>query len=101
MSETRTFIYILKLVKPELFERMSQEEKAIVDVHFKRLNKALDVGKLILAGPCLDGEFGIVVFRAQSREVAEEFMKDDPAVKEGIMTAELHPFHVSLIEKAK
>ena len=46
--------------------------------HFERLQKALAKDKLILAGPCLDGEFGIVVFRAQSREEAEEFVKNDP-----------------------
>jgi hypothetical protein len=31
--------------------------------------------------------------------MAEEFMKNDPAVKNGVMTAELHPFRISLIEK--
>lgn len=78
---------------------MSSEEEAIVEDHFERLKRALAEGKLILAGPCLDGEFGVVVFRAQSKEKAKEFMNNDPAVKKGIMTAELHPFHVSLIEK--
>lgn len=95
----KTFIYVVRLVKRKMFGKMSSEEEAIVEDHFERLKRALAEGKLILAGPCLDGEFGVVVFRAQSKEKAKEFMNNDPAVKKGIMTAELHPFHVSLIEK--
>ena len=66
MSGMSTFIYVVKLVKSEMLEKMSSEEEAVVEDHFNRLGKALAEGKLILAGPCLDGEFGIVVFRAQS-----------------------------------
>jgi uncharacterized protein YciI len=101
MNAMSTFIYVVRLVNSEMFEKMSSEEEAVVEDHFNRLKKAQAKGKLILAGPTLDGKFGIVVFRAPSREAAEEFMKNDPAVKEGIMTAELHPFRVSLIEKTE
>jgi len=66
--------------------------------HFEHLKKALANGMLILAGPCLDGEFGVVIFRARSDNKVKEFMENDPAVKHGIMTAKLHPFRVSLIE---
>jgi uncharacterized protein YciI len=99
MSEASTFIYIVKLIKPETFKRMSIREEAIIDEHFERLKRELVNGKLILADLCLDGDFGIVIFRARSEEEAREFMKNDPAVKSEIMTAELHPFRVSLIEK--
>jgi uncharacterized protein YciI len=47
----------------------------------------------------LDKAFGIVVFQASSEEEAQEYMKNDPAVKKGIMTAELHPFRISLLQK--
>ncbi len=98
-SEASTFIYILRLVRREAFMHMSSEEDKIVDEHFEHLKRGLAEGRLILAGPCLDGEFGVVVFRAASREKAEEYMRNDPAVKKGIMIAELHPFRVSLMEK--
>jgi uncharacterized protein YciI len=71
----------------------------IVDQHFEYLKKALIEGKLSLAGRCVNGEFGIVIFRAKSEKQANEFMKNDPAVKKGIMTAELHSFRIALIEK--
>jgi uncharacterized protein YciI len=70
-----------------------------MEEHFKGLKKTFAEGKLLFAGPCEDRSFGIVVFRANSEEKAEKFMRNDPAVKQGAMTAELHPFHVSLAEK--
>lgn len=101
MKKMSTFLYVVKLTKPEMWGKMSSEEEAIVDEHFERLKLVLADGKLVLAGPCLDGAFGIVVFRAESEKEAEKFVRNDPAVKKGIMNAELHPFRVSLIEKAK
>lgn len=99
MSETLTFVYVLRLVKPESLGRMSSHDETIVDEHFEYLKKALNEGKLTLAGRCLDGEFGVVIFRAESERDAKDFMKNDPAIKKGIMTAELHPFHLALVEK--
>jgi uncharacterized protein YciI len=78
---------------------MSSHDETIVDEHFEYLKKALTEGKLTLAGRCLDGEFGVVIFRAESERDAKDFMKNDPAVKKGIMTAELHSFRLALIEK--
>jgi len=95
---SKEFIYVLKLARSRSKE-LSPADEAVVEKHFDRLKKALADGKLIFAGPCEDKAFGVVVFRAQSSEDAEKFMKDDPAVEQGIMTAELHPFHVSLVEK--
>jgi len=97
---SREFIYVLKLAKKSS-EEFSSAEEAIMEEHFDRLKKALAERKLVFAGPCEDRAFGIVVFRANSKEEAENFMRNDPAVKQGAMTAELHPFHVSLAEKRR
>lgn len=90
----------MKLVKPDTYGNMSPEDEAIVDEHFEYQQKGIAKKKVILAGPCLDGQFGIVIFRAKSQTEAEYFMKNDPAVRKRIMTAELHPFRISLMEKA-
>jgi hypothetical protein len=37
-----------------------------------------------------------VIFEAADETVARSFMADDPAVRAGVMTAELHPFCVLL-----
>lgn len=100
MNKPSTFAYVLRLVRPEALENMTWEEEATVDEHFEYLKKKLAKRKLILAGRCLDGGFGIVVFHAESERDAEKFMENDPAVKKGVMTAELYPFRVALIVKS-
>lgn len=65
-----------------------------------KLQGLLKEGKLILAGKTegLDSKtFGIVIFEADSEEEAKMIMDSDPAVLEGIMTAELHPYRVALM----
>ena len=49
--ESITYIYALRLVNPERFSTILPEEAVIINQHFERLEKALDEGKLILAGP--------------------------------------------------
>jgi uncharacterized protein YciI len=98
-SNLSTFVYVLKLARRESFGRMSSQEQAVVNEHFKYLKKALVEEKLNLAGRCVNGEFGLVIFRAESEKQADEFMKNDPAVKKGVITAEMHPFLIALTEK--
>jgi len=64
--------------------------------HFVHLQQACSSGTVRLAGPATDGAFGIVIFEAEDETAARSFMADDPAVRAGVMTAELHPFRVSL-----
>ena len=44
----------------------------------------------------LDKTFGLVIFEADSEAAAMEFMRSDPAVEAGLMTATLHPYAVAL-----
>ena len=97
--DLQTFAYVLKLIRPESLGRMPPREEAVLDEHFEYLKKALAEGKLTLAGRCVNAEFGIVIFRAESEKQADEFMKNDPAVKKGIMIADMHPFLIALFEK--
>ncbi|MEI2663731.1 YciI family protein [Rossellomorea sp. LJF3] len=95
------FIYVLKLI-PRLHkeESWTGEDEGIVKRHFTRLKEMTESGVVILAGRTLNEEenaFGIVVFEANDEEQAKVMMEDDPAVKEGIMTAELFPYRVALI----
>lgn len=91
------FIYKIKPTRPNFNESMTKEESEIMGNHFNYLKGLQNEGTLILAGPCLDAAFGIVVFQSDSIETAQMIMENDPAVKQGIMSAEIHPFKVSLI----
>jgi uncharacterized protein YciI len=70
----------------------------MVEAHFQYLKKATELGIVLLAGPCLDETFGIVVLRAESEVEAREFMLNDPSVSSNVMMAELHPMKVSLMK---
>jgi uncharacterized protein YciI len=94
----QVFLYLLQLVHPEKFGSMSPQEEEVVEEHFTYLKRNLEEGHLILAGSCLDGAFGVAIFEAVSPEEAQQFMHDDPAIKNGLMTGEIHPFRVSLMK---
>jgi len=99
----KQFVYTLKLI-PRLIDdaNWTSVDYMIVDQHLSSLKKLLEEGILVLAGRTLDEDekmFGIVIFEAETDEQAEQIMLNDPAVKAGIMVAELHPYRVALIRK--
>jgi uncharacterized protein len=93
------FVYLIRPVRDGFIETMSEDEGAIMGRHFQYLKDLLSDEKLVMAGPCLDGAFGIVVFRAETIDAAREIMDHDPAVLNGLMSTELHPYRVSLLQK--
>ena len=101
--EKLQFLYQLKLI-PSLLEETNwtDQENKIVQNHFEELQRLQKIGKLILAGRTLDMDssgFGIVILEVDSEEEARMLMENDPAVKEGIMTATLFPYRVALIRE--
>lgn len=97
--EITEFLYQIKPVRADLMENQTQEEQEKLQSHFLYLQDMLEKGKLVLAGPCLDASFGVVILQNTNEEEAQEIMENDPAVKGKIMTANLYPFRVSLIKK--
>jgi uncharacterized protein YciI len=92
------FIYVLRLV-PRLYDgkKWTKEDNAAMERHVIRFQEATKSGQLILAGRTRepgDKTFGIAIFRASDEAAARAFMKADPTVSAGLMTAELHPFAV-------
>jgi uncharacterized protein len=90
------YIYLTHPFREVFFVEPTPEENNIMGEHFEYLKKATDAGVVLLAGPCLDHTFGLVVFRAENDESAHTFMFNDPAVKNNVMMTELHPMRVSL-----
>ncbi len=91
------YIYLIHPLRHEFFESPTLQEVTAMDEHYEYLKKATLEGSVVLAGPCLDETFGIVVITADSETVAREFMMNDPAVKNNVMMAELHPMKISLM----
>jgi uncharacterized protein len=91
------FIYLIHPLRHEFFENPSLQEETAMDEHYEYLKTATLEGTVVLAGPCLDETFGIVVMSAESETAARAFMMNDPAVKNNVMMAELHPMKITLM----
>jgi uncharacterized protein YciI len=89
------YLYLIHPFRHAFFDAPTPEEEAILEEHFIYLKKATEAGTVLLAGPCMDDTFGLVVFRAENDEAANAFMFEDPSVKKNVMVAELHPMHIS------
>ena len=94
----KEYIYLIHPLRHEFFEKPTPFEDRVMDEHFEYLRQATSDGTVVLAGPCLDETFGVIVFRAESEEEARQFMLNDPSVSSNVMMAELHPFKISLLE---
>lgn len=90
------YIYLIHPLRHEFFEQPTEAEEAAMAAHFEYLKRASEEGMVLLAGPCLDETFGLVVLQAANDEAARAFMYNDPSVKANVMMAELHPFRASL-----
>ncbi|MBU0719308.1 MAG: hypothetical protein KJ749_13750 [Planctomycetes bacterium] len=96
-EDVKEYVCLLTPVRETFLDDATDEENRIVEEHFRYLEDLLAKGRLILAGRCLDGPPGIVVFEAESADAAEGIMNNDPAVKAGIFRAEVHPYRVALL----
>ena len=69
----------------------------IQKAHMANIKRMADEGKLVTAGPFEDdGELrGIYIFNVATLEEAKALTESDPAVKEGRLIMELHPWYGS------
>jgi uncharacterized protein YciI len=97
------WIYMLKPVRREMVtEGATSEEAEIVGRHFAYLKGLTKEGVMILMGRTQNNDestFGIAIFEAEDEAGARAIMENDPAVKNGVMTANLYPYKVALMRK--
>lgn len=100
MSARLQYIYLLRPTRRDmLITGPTSRESEVIARHFAYLRAATLEGVCVLAGRTLrddESTFGVCVFQAESSEQAQGFMESDPAVSDGVMTAELHPFRIAL-----
>lgn len=76
-------------------EKLSEEASAkIMEGHLANINKFAESGQIVVAGPFGDDteKRGILIFDVDTQEEAEAILKEDPAVKAGRLTYEIHPW---------
>jgi len=100
MAEATQYLYKIQPTRPEMLtEGPTAEEQRAVSEHFQYLKGLTEAGVVLLAGRTLNTDstsFGIVIFRASSDEEARGIMNADPAVRQGVMRAELYPYSIAL-----
>jgi len=97
------WLYVLTVTRPAMLtEGPDAREGAVLAEHFVYLEGLVAAGTLVLAGRTLQNDastMGLAILRAPSESAAFAIMQADPAVRDGVMTAVLHPFRVALLGK--
>ena len=87
-----------------LTEGPTETESRIVSDHFSYLKDLTEKGTVILAGRTQNTDhssFGIIIFEADTEEVARRIVDNDPVVKNRVMRAELYPYKMTLLRAEK
>lgn len=69
------FIAIMKTIDPAKDETIRKE-------HIEYLNDLIEKGKIIAKGPFTDHSGGLIIFRTESLEEAQQLADNDPAAIE-------------------
>lgn len=103
MSEARQFLYKLHATRAEMLrDGPTDAERATLEEHYSYLRDLTDRGVVLLAGRTQNPDesaFGIVLLLADTERAARDIMNEDPAVKHGVMRAELYPYRAALVGK--
>jgi uncharacterized protein YciI len=90
--------YVIAFLRtgPSVIEDSAARMKLQME-HLKNIQRLANEGKLVVAGPFLDGGDlqGIFIFNVATIEEAKKLTDSDPAVKAGELKMELHPWYGS------
>ena len=93
------YLYRIQPARLEMVTHgITKEEASTLSEHFNYLKSLTEQGVVLLFGRTQNNDastFGITIFRAESEDVARSIMENDPAVKKGIMCAQLFPYKVA------
>ncbi len=91
------FLYLARPPRPTFVQDATPAEREIMGRHSAFLKELLEQGRLLLAGPCLDGAYGVAIFKVTDAAEARALVERDPAVVAGLFTPELHPVLIGLL----
>jgi uncharacterized protein YciI len=92
-----TYYFGLLKKGPKWTPALTDEVKEIQLGHLANINAMAKTGKLVLAGPLIDGgeNHGVFMFKTESPEEAQALCTFDPAVQAGRLIVALHPWMVT------
>ncbi|MBS1701324.1 MAG: hypothetical protein JST12_06675 [Armatimonadetes bacterium] len=96
-----THLIVLRPTRYEMLsDGLTDEETRVVGEHFAYCQRLVAEGKMLLAGRTfgpVEKTIGIGIIAAESDEEAQIIVDSDPAIVNGVMTAELQPYRVALL----
>lgn len=95
LPQGMTLYYVVLLVRgPTWTPEARPELEKLQEQHLAHLARLAGTGKLIMAGPFLDGGFrrGLTIYKTDSLEEARTLAEADPAVQVGRLAVEIHPW---------
>ena len=86
------FVYKLIPPRPTFAGDMSDGEKAVMEEHFAYWATLFEGGRVVVYGPVLEpaGVWGLAVVEADGVGEVRAIAEDDPAVRTGACTFEIH-----------
>jgi len=97
MSETKHYFVQLLGTREGWPENMTPEEEKVMSDHYYYLKDLIKMKKVYLAGPVFEPVFGLIILAVDSEKEARDIMDNEPSVKAGVHTYELHPMRASLL----
>jgi uncharacterized protein YciI len=93
-----SFLVILRPARAEMPFEPTEEESRIVGEHYEYLVSLRDQGKLVVAGPSIKpgDAIGIGVLDVDGEDEVQAIVAADPAVTNGVMTAEIRPLRIAV-----
>ena len=88
--------YVMALLKAgPRRDQDSTEVMRLQRAHLNNIRRLAEAGKIVLAGPFLDGGTlrGIYIFDVASVDEADSLTRTDPAIQAGRLEMELHPWY--------
>jgi uncharacterized protein YciI len=92
------WIYFIHPPRENFAATMTEAESAAWEIHWERVKRLFDEGRIILVGPTLGvHNTGLCIFEAPDEAAARQLMEEDPAIASGFARGELRPYRVSLL----
>jgi uncharacterized protein YciI len=97
--------YFFKLIPPRktFAQDMTAEEKRLMEEHARFMREEFDAGRILLFGPVMaaGGAFGVGVFEVDDESEARSICENDPTVRAGVNTFELHRMHLAAAQAGR
>ncbi len=104
MTRQEQYVYRLEPARLEMLsEGPTEDEVRALQAHVEYLERLAADDVVLLAGRTQEecaGTFGLVILQVESEAAARRVMTEDPGVKQGVMTATLHPYRIAVLGRS-